>query len=87
MAGFCIYGDEPSGSGGTDLVVGSVLILKKGQVYLKMRSIWGIAPCSLVEVTTIALFMEAVLTSEMSVYFNEINLRYIRGFIFTAART
>jgi hypothetical protein len=47
----------------------------------KMTAFWGIAPCSLVEVevrTYIAMMMEAVCTSETSVYFNITTRRYIQ---------
>jgi hypothetical protein len=41
-----------------------------------MTAFWDIAPCNLVEV---ALIMEAVRTTETSVYFNETTRRYIPG--------
>jgi hypothetical protein len=46
------------------------------EVSLKMRALWDIAPCSLVEVERY-LMMEAVCTSETSVYFNKTTGRFV----------
>jgi hypothetical protein len=48
-------------------------------VSMMMIAFWDIALCSLIDVDRhfIVLLMEAVITSEMSVYFNETTRRYI----------